>query len=145
MKYWIKIQEKTYEVELSSLHDRPILAKVDGETYEVWVEDGAVASAKKVTEQTGKHPTGDTEKKKVNPGGTLANISVLRSPIPGVIISVSIQPGDQVAFGQELCVLEAMKMKNPIRSPRQGEIAAVKVDRGQIVKHNDVLVEFATG
>jgi biotin carboxyl carrier protein len=95
MKYWIKIQEKTYEVELSSLHDRPILAKVDGVTYEVWVEDGAVASTKKVTEQTGKHPTGGTEKKKNNPGGTLSNITVLRSPIPGVIISISIQPGDQ--------------------------------------------------
>jgi propionyl-CoA carboxylase alpha chain len=53
-----------------------------------------------------------------------------------------VRPGDEVGLGQDLCVLEAMKMKNPIRSPRAGRIASVNVNPGQTVKHHDVLVEF---
>ncbi len=66
----------------------------------------------------------------------------VRAPIPGVIVSVAVQPGQAVTVGQELCVLEAMKMKNVIRAPRAGVIAAVRVAVGQTVKHKDVLVEY---
>jgi biotin carboxyl carrier protein len=65
------------------------------------------------------------------------------APIPGVIIAVSVEPGVKVEVGQEICILEAMKMKNIIRAPRDGEIAAVRVTAGQHVKHHDLLVEFA--
>jgi biotin carboxyl carrier protein len=64
------------------------------------------------------------------------------APIPGVIISIQVKQGDEVSLGQELCVLEAMKMKNTIRSPRAGVIASVNVSSGETVKHHDVLVEF---
>jgi biotin carboxyl carrier protein len=68
---------------------------------------------------------------------------VVRAPIPGVIVALSVQPGVAVTFGQELCVLEAMKMENMIRAPRAGTIAAVRVTVGQHVKRQDVLVEYA--
>jgi propionyl-CoA carboxylase alpha chain len=66
------------------------------------------------------------------------------APLPGVIDSIAVQPGDQVEAGQELCVLEAMKMKNVIRSARSGEVARLHVSVGQHVKHNDALIEFVT-
>ncbi len=68
---------------------------------------------------------------------------VVRAPIPGVIVSVAVQPGATVSVGQELCMLEAMKMKNIIRATRSGQIAAVHVSVGQAVKHHDVLMEYA--
>jgi biotin carboxyl carrier protein len=64
------------------------------------------------------------------------------APLPGVIVAVSVQPGAEVSLGQELCVLEAMKMKNAIRAPRAGRIVSVHVAVGQTVKHRDVLVEY---
>ena len=67
----------------------------------------------------------------------------IHSPIPGVIISIAVQPGSHVSIGQEVCVLEAMKMKNIIRAPRDGKLASVHVTNGQIVKHHDLLVEYA--
>jgi biotin carboxyl carrier protein len=70
-------------------------------------------------------------------------IKVVRAPIPGVIVSISVQPGSEVSTGQELCVLEAMKMKNTIRSTRSGKIASVSMQIGQHVKHHDVLMEYA--
>jgi biotin carboxyl carrier protein len=69
-------------------------------------------------------------------------LEAVRAPIPGVIVSLAIEPGTTVSTGQELCVLEAMKMKNSIRAARAGQIAAIHVTPGQAVKHRDVLMEF---
>jgi biotin carboxyl carrier protein len=65
------------------------------------------------------------------------------APIPGVILSIAVKPGDAVVFGQELCVLEAMKMKNQIRANRAGKIAELRVAPGEQVRHSQVLFEYA--
>jgi biotin carboxyl carrier protein len=85
-----------------------------------------------------------TEKKDAT-GGSLAKDkqTEIRAPIPGTITSVAVKPGDTITIGQEICVLDAMKMKNPIRSPREGEIAEVAITTGQTVMYNDLLVAFA--
>ena len=62
--------------------------------------------------------------------------------MPGTILSVQVSAGDAVAVGQELCVLEAMKMKNSIKSPRDGVISSVGVHEGQNVAHGTLLIEF---
>jgi biotin carboxyl carrier protein len=78
------------------------------------------------------------------PTGAPANhVKAVLAPIPGVIISVGIKEGEAVATGQELCVLEAMKMKNSIRAKRAGKICAVRVTPGEQVRHSQVLMEFA--
>lgn len=64
------------------------------------------------------------------------------APIPGVIDSIGVQPGDAVATGQGLVVLEAMKMKNVIRASRAGEVGKIHVTIGQHVRHNDALIEY---
>ena len=65
--------------------------------------------------------------------------------MPGTIVSVAVQPGDQVAVGQELCILDARKMNNRIRAPRSGTVAKIHVTAGQQVQHGDLLVTFANG
>ena len=62
--------------------------------------------------------------------------------MPGVVLSISVAAGQSVARGQELCVLEAMKMKNSLKSPRAGVIAEIKASAGQTVGHGDVLLVF---
>jgi biotin carboxyl carrier protein len=65
--------------------------------------------------------------------------------MPGVILELSVAPGDTVERGQPIAVLEAMKMKNSIRSPRAGTIAEVCVAVGQAVGHGDAIVRFGEG
>ena len=65
------------------------------------------------------------------------------APMPGTIIAVNIAPGDQVQAGQPLLVLEAMKMKNTLRSPQEGTIAEITVVAGQNVKAGSLLIRFA--
>jgi biotin carboxyl carrier protein len=62
--------------------------------------------------------------------------------MPGDIIEVRVQPGDQVSPGDVVCVLEAMKMKNMIRTASGGKVATVDVSPGQAVEYNKILVTF---
>lgn len=66
----------------------------------------------------------------------------LTSPLPGVIVAVLVKPGDAVIRGQELCTLEAMKMKNAIRANREAVVEAVAVTVGEQVNHGQVLITF---
>jgi glutaconyl-CoA/methylmalonyl-CoA decarboxylase subunit gamma len=138
MKVIVRVNEKLYEVEIGDLNARPIVAVVEGETFEIWPEavgSGAAVAASPALAT----PTGTS----APAAKASSNTSAVHAPIPGVIVSVSVQPGDRVSTGQELCVLEAMKMKNTIRAPRDGEIATVSMVVGQHVQHHQVLVEYA--
>ena len=66
----------------------------------------------------------------------------IKSPIPGVITRLFVQPGDAVAANQPLLILEAMKMQNEIRAPRAGVVSAVYVQPGDAVPIREVLVEI---
>ena len=64
----------------------------------------------------------------------------VRAIIPGRVIAVSIVPGDAVVAGQQLLVVEAMKMQNELRAPRDGVVASVAVGTGQTIEVGDLLL-----
>lgn len=57
----------------------------------------------------------------------------LLSPMPGAVVSVSVEPGQTIVDGQELCVIEAMKMQNILKSEREGKVKSVQVKAGDSV------------
>lgn len=150
MKLIVKVENQSFEVEVGDIHARPISAIVDGETFEVWPEDGQlVQSAVAVEHVTALPAAAPPNPQRPVPASSMpgapaatSTARVVNAPLPGVIIAVSVKPGDAVAHGQELCIIEAMKMKNVIRASRAGTIAAVHVGVNQHVKHHDVLLEF---
>ena len=76
------------------------------------------------------------------PASSAGNGLTLNAPLPGVIVSIDVQAGQSVKAGQQVCTLEAMKMKNAIRSDRDGVIAQVNVKAGDLVKHNQPMFTF---
>ncbi len=66
----------------------------------------------------------------------------LMSPMPGLIVSIAVAPGEEVKAGQELAVLEAMKMENVLRAEQDGVVEAVKVEAGATVAADEVLIAF---
>ncbi|KAI9505365.1 hypothetical protein GGI25_005515 [Coemansia spiralis] len=64
------------------------------------------------------------------------------SPMPGTIVSVAVKQGDVVSEGEEVAVVEAMKMQNVLRAPRAGTIKAVHVTPGSTVGGEDILIEL---
>ena len=66
--------------------------------------------------------------------------TVIKSPMPGVVIDVQVSPGDMVEAGQTLVVVESMKMHNEFQAPRDGTVSAVRVEAGAKVAQNTILV-----
>ena len=157
MKLKVKVDNHYYDVEISDLRARPIIASVEGEIFEVWPESrtayttGQVKRAVKGKEEKPPLPELTPDQKikildEESRSGSIPepeNLRAVRAPIPGVITAISVQPGSEVTVGQELCKLEAMKMNNSIRASRAGYITSIHVSVGQTVKHNELLMEYA--
>jgi propionyl-CoA carboxylase alpha chain len=65
------------------------------------------------------------------------------SPMPGLIVSLAVQPGQEVKAGDAVLVVEAMKMQNIIRAERDGVVKAVNAQAGDSVAADEILIEFA--
>lgn len=143
MKIKVTVEGHTFDVEVGDLNAEPVIATVDGERFEVWLANGLQVKDSQVAglQLDGSAPANSAPNLQPSNVPTAGAQAVL-APIPGVIVSIAVQPGQAVRAGQELCVLEAMKMKNVIRAPRDGVIAAVRVTAGQTVRHKDVLMEY---
>ena len=64
------------------------------------------------------------------------------SPMPGTLISVAVNVGDEVQAGQELAVVEAMKMQNILRAEKKGVVKAIAAGDGDILAIDQLIVEF---
>jgi biotin carboxyl carrier protein len=74
-------------------------------------------------------------------GATASGVGAeLRAIIPGRVVAVSVAPGDPVSAGQQLLVVEAMKMQNEVRSPLAGVVERLAVGEGQTIELGDLLV-----
>ena len=65
------------------------------------------------------------------------------SPLPGVIIEISVKEGQQVKAGQKVAILEAMKMENEIPAPKDGTITDIHVHKGDTLQEGDPVVTIA--
>ncbi len=68
--------------------------------------------------------------------------TALEAPMPGRVSAVKVSPGSEVRRGEELLVVEAMKMENALRAPRDGRVRAVHAAVGEMVGPGRVLVEL---
>jgi propionyl-CoA carboxylase alpha chain len=67
---------------------------------------------------------------------------MLLSPMPGLLVSVAVSEGEEVKVGQELAVVEAMKMENVLRAERDGRVARVHVAAGASLTVDQTILEF---
>ena len=66
----------------------------------------------------------------------------LTAPMPGVILEINVKAGDQITRGQQVAILDAMKMHNVIGAPRAGTVGEVFVTAGQSVDHGDAIIKY---
>ena len=78
------------------------------------------------------------------PNKAAADLSkFLLCPMPGLIVSVNVNEGQEVKAGETLAVVEAMKMENVLRSERDGTVKKIKAHKGDTLAVDDVILEFA--
>lgn len=69
-------------------------------------------------------------------------MAAIVSSMPGRVVDIKVKVGEAVTQGQELLVIEAMKMQMPVKSPQNGKVSDIKVEVGQGIKKGDVLIEI---
>jgi len=125
MKLKITIDEKNYEVDVEVAEaDSSAPARLHA------VESAAVRTTVAVPAAAPKEPSSVKEDK------------VCRSPVSGIVASVTAQSGQTLQVGDVLLVLEAMKMETQVTAHVAGKVAAIKVKAGDSVQSGQILVEF---
>ena len=133
MKYVVTVNGKKFEVEVEKVGGAArSLSRQPAERGERTVVAAApVASAPAATPTPAAAP--------VAASTTVGGVTIT-SPMPGSILDVKVNIGDKVKYGQTLAVLEAMKMENDIPATQDGEVAEIKVKKGDIVETDAVLI-----
>jgi biotin carboxyl carrier protein len=139
MKMQVRIDDQVFIVDVEDINARPVIARIEGENFEVWPEETEQISVdqKMVRADRAVTPIVATTPRESSQDG-----KALLAPLPGVIISIDVKVGDSVKQGQTLCTLEAMKMKNAVRATREGVISEIHINIGDLVKHGQLLISF---
>ncbi|MEP1097071.1 MAG: biotin/lipoyl-containing protein [Cyclobacteriaceae bacterium] len=117
---------KIYSVEVVQMDDGGINLTIDGKAVSV----SSRSHIEQVLEKLGMNTL------------TASSISDIKAPMPGTILSLDIEVGNQVSKGDTILILEAMKMENVIKSPGDGIIASVLVKEGDNVEKNQLLISL---
>ncbi|HUG33334.1 MAG TPA: biotin/lipoyl-containing protein [Anaerolineales bacterium] len=136
MKYNVTIQDKSYLVEIEDINARPVIAYVEGIRFEV-IPDTNPAGIQPDVKEVKKFEPIETR-----PSNSSQNVNEMTAPLPGTVIEVFVKAGDVIESGQVIVIIEAMKMKNSIRSTYAGKVAEVLVRAGETVAHKQILVKY---
>ncbi len=132
MKYKVTLNGKTYEVEVEA--GKAILL----DEYEALAPAQAVPSA-----PVQASPAAQAAQTPAPAAVSLAEGETVESPMPGNILSINVNQGDEVKEGQVLAILEAMKMENEIPAPKDGTIVQIVTSKGAVVETGSPLFVIA--
>ena len=138
----VKVKDNWYTVEIESLETNPVRALVDGEPVDVDVDSLQADAVADMPMPAPVQEAAQTPKPQAAISRTPAPIRVFRAPMPGGILSISVKVGDQVVTGDEICVLEAMKMRQSLRADWSGVVKTINVIPGQQVQDGDPIAEL---
>jgi biotin/lipoyl attachment domain-containing protein len=116
--YKIRIEEKVYEVEVEEITEK----------------NGAIETS---ADSNNKQKIDKNENRPLQ-GGT-GRSEVVKAPMQGLVVDIKVKIGEKVKAGDEIVILEAMKMENPIVAPCEGVIDVIKVTKGDKVNTDDIL------
>jgi len=71
-----------------------------------------------------------------------AQVNDMKAPMPGLILDILVTPGQEVKKGDQLLILEAMKMENVLKAPGDGTVSSIEVAKGDSVEKGQVLIKF---
>jgi acetyl-CoA/propionyl-CoA carboxylase biotin carboxyl carrier protein len=119
---------------------RDYTVEVSGKLFDVKVIGEAVAGAAAPAAGGGRKPP---KRERSAGGGAAASSEALPSPLQGTVLKVAVAEGAEVAEGDLICVIEAMKMENEITAHRAGKVTALNVAEGAAIGSGDVIAIIA--
>lgn len=141
----ISIDGKTYDVDFVSVSGQPVYSLiVDGKSHEGYVRESDEGWQVLLRGRLFPVKIEDEREKRLRAaaGGGVAETGEfhLKSPMPGLVVAVPVEEGQQVKKGQVLLILESMKMQNELKSPRDGVVSRIRVKVGESVEQKQALL-----
>ena len=132
----LKVNGEWYSIEVGDAYQSPVEVNVDGETY--LVEMGVATD--------GPLPAVRRQAPKVDQPGlrgiTEGDARIIRCPLPGKVVTVKITKGQVLEAGDEICVLESMKMEQTVRMAKAGTVKNIKIKADQSLNAGSPLIEL---
>jgi len=69
-------------------------------------------------------------------------LSSVKAPMPGLVLDIMVEPGQEVAEGDSLLILEAMKMENVLKATGEGVVKSIEITKGAAVEKGQILIEM---
>ena len=153
-EYVMTINQKEYRAEVSEINAEYALIQVNGREFRVDLQQLGLGKLMPVA-------TAAVEARAAVPGGQPAiggvpapaaplaaaatgdASSMVKAPLPGLIIDVKVREGEKVKAGQTIVVMEAMKMENQIQATTDGTVKKIFVKKGDNVAEGNAMVEIA--
>ena len=114
------------ELETANFNDKTMIIKVNGNKYEINIED----SYDQLVKQMGLSTAGSQK---------MTNV---KAPMPGLVLDILVKPEQEVAKGDALLILEAMKMENVLKAEGDGVVKSIEVTKGTAVDKGQIIIEM---
>jgi biotin carboxyl carrier protein len=137
------INGNIYNVTVNKVEDTIAEVEVNGTPYKVLMDKPAkkqVVTVQRPVQALTSTTITNTPPPVISRPANVSSAGAIKSPLPGVIISVDCKVGDAVKKGQKLLILEAMKMENTIPSDKDGVVSEIKVNKGDSILEGTDLV-----
>ncbi len=144
----VSVDGKALEVDFESINGQPVYSLiVDGKSYEAYVYQGEEYLEVLLKGQLYSSKVEDERERRLRAasgGGVAASgIFHLKAPMPGLVVAISVDEGQEVKKGDVLLILESMKMQNELKSPRDGVISRLRIESGDSVEQRQTLLSVA--
>lgn len=145
-EYVLTISGAEYKAEVKSITSDHAKIIINNDEYDVELKHVGstqeIASVRKSTPRPQQPAASQVSKPSGPPQVSSGLAGGIPSPLPGLILDIMVKEGDEVKAGQDIIVMEAMKMENKIQSPHDGVVKKIFIDKGSNVAEGDKLVEI---
>ena len=141
----VSVDGKVYELDFESLESQPIFSLlVDGKSYEAYVYPGDEDLEVLVKGRLYHTKVEDERERRLRAasGGQVAQTGTfhLKAPMPGLVVTVPVEEGQEIKEGDVLLILESMKRQNELKAPRDGIVSKVLVGPGDSVEQRQKML-----
>jgi biotin carboxyl carrier protein len=139
------IDGTTYKIDFEAVSGQPVYSLiVDGKSHEAYVQEGEEDWQVLLRGRLYPVKVEDERERRLRAaagaGVTEGGEYHLKAPMPGLVVTISVEEGQEVKKGQVLLILESMKMQNELKSPRDGVVNRIKVKAGESVEQKQALL-----
>jgi len=141
----ISINGKIVEVDFESVSGQPVYSLiVDGKSHESYVAPGEDNWQVLLRGRLYPVSVEDERERRLRAaaGSGVAETGefLLKAPMPGLVVTINVEEGQEIQKGQVLLILESMKMQNELKAPRDGKVNRIKVKPGESVEQRQTLL-----